>query len=181
MRLIRTAQDYIKKKEWRTAVECLQSLLENRDDSFLVIDAPDDQGRTEKRRISVRTEANRLIGDLPPDGLEFYQVQYGQAADARLKEALERNDPAILAEVALRYQHTKAGAEATALLGTYHLDRGSYLMAALCFERLLSRPAAEKLSVKTLFKAALAFHRAGDPAADKAWQKLAEKAARGDL
>jgi outer membrane protein assembly factor BamB len=181
-RLMQAAQDYIKKKEWRIAAECLQSLLENREDSFLEVENANEQGKTEKRRVSVRTEANRLIGELPPDGLEFYQVQYGQAAEARLKEALEKNDPAIIAEVALRYLHTQAGAEATSLLATYHLDRGSYLMAALCFERLLSRPDADKFSAKTMFKAALAFRRAGDTlSAEKTWKRLADKASRGDL
>src|SRR5262245_30819607 len=37
-RLIQAAQDYIKKKEWRVAAECLQSLLESREDSFLEIE-----------------------------------------------------------------------------------------------------------------------------------------------
>src|SRR5205814_8208455 len=98
------------------------------------------------------------------------------------KEALEKSDQAILADVALKYLHTKAGAEATNRLGTYHLDRGSYLMAALCFERLLARPDADKLPPGVVFKAALAYRRAGDAAtADKLWKKLADKAARSEL
>lgn len=181
-RLIQAAQDYIKKKEWRVAAECLQSLLESREDSFLEIDGANDQGKPEKRRISVRSEANRMIGELPPDGLEFYQVLYGQTAGERLKEALEKSDPAVLAEVASRYRHTTAGGEATALLATYHLDRGNYLMAALCFEKILGRPDADKLSAKTLFKAALAFRRAGDSeTAEKTWKRVAEKAGRGEF
>ena len=182
-RLIRAAQDYIKKKEWGTATECLQTLLEDKEDSFIEVGGgPDDKGKPTKRRISVRTEANRLIGELPADGLETYQVKYGQTAADHLKAALEANDPALLAEVAVRYLHTKAGAEATNLLGTYHLDRGSYLMANLSFERLLSRPDADKLPAKVLFKAALAARRAGDLAtAEKWWQKMTAKAGRGDL
>ncbi|HEY1376304.1 MAG TPA: PQQ-binding-like beta-propeller repeat protein, partial [Gemmataceae bacterium] len=182
-RLIQAAQDYIKKKEWRIACECLQSLLEAKEDSFIETDGPpDEKGKPTKRRISVRTEANRLIGELPPDGLETYQVVYGQAASDALKAALDANDPGLLAEVALRYLHTKAGADATNLLGTYHLDRGSYLMAALSFERLLSRPDADKLPVKVLFKAALAFRRAGDTAnAEKVWKQMADRAGRGEL
>ena len=55
-------------------------------------------------------------------------------------------------------------------------------MASLSFERLLSRPDADKLPVKVLFKAALAFRRAGDAAnAEKVWRKMADKAGRGDL
>jgi outer membrane protein assembly factor BamB/tetratricopeptide (TPR) repeat protein len=181
--LIQAAQDYIKKKEWGTAAECLQQLLEDKQDSFIEIDAPaDDKGKPAKRRMSVRTEANRLIGELPPDGLETYQVKYGQVAGNNLKAALEANDPAKLAEVALRYLHTKAGADATNLLGTYYLDRGEYLMASLSFERLLGRADADKLSAKVLFKAAIAARRAGDiTTADKFWKKMTDRAGRGEL
>src|SRR5437868_5486461 len=37
-RLIQAAQDYIKKQEWGTAAECLQQLLEDKQDSFIEID-----------------------------------------------------------------------------------------------------------------------------------------------
>jgi outer membrane protein assembly factor BamB len=180
---IKAAQDYIKKKEWGTAAECLQLLLEDKQDSFIDVDGgPDDKGKPTKRRVSVRTEANRLIGELPPDGLETYQVKYGQMAADHLKAALDGNDPALLAEVAVRFLHTKAGADATNLLGTYYLDRGEYLMANLSFERLLGRPDADKLPTKVLFKAALAARRAGDAsAAEKWWKKMADRAGRGDL
>ena len=142
----------------------------------------DDKGKATKRRVSVRIEANRLIGAAAAGRAETYQVKYGQVAANHLREALDANDPALLAEVALRYLHTKAGADATNLLGTYHLDRGAYLMAALSFERLLSRPDADKLSAKVLFKAALAYRRAGDKAnAEKVWKMMADKAGRGEL
>jgi len=181
-RLIQAAQDYIKKKEWQVVCESLQSLLDGKEDSFLEVTTNDADGKPVTRRVSVRAEASRLIGELPADGLEFYQVRYGPAAESRLKEAIEKNDPAILADVALKHLHTKAGLEAANLLGTYHLDRGNYLMSALCFERLLGRPDADKLSFKVLFKAALAYRRAGDTDnADKLWKKMADRAARAEL
>ena len=181
-RLIQAAQDYIKKKEWRIAAECLQNLLENPDDSFIEVRRKDAQGVEQDVKVSVRDEANRIIGELPADGLESYQLQYGQAATNRLREATERADPSILAEVSQRYFHTKSGLEATNLLGTYHLDRGQHLMASLCFERLLSRPDADKLPPKALFKAALAYRGAGDnAAAERIVSKIAEKIGRGDI
>src|SRR5436305_8707989 len=58
-RLIQAAQDYIKKEDWRVACECLQSLLETKEDSFIETDGPpDEKGKPTKRRVSVRTEAN---------------------------------------------------------------------------------------------------------------------------
>jgi outer membrane protein assembly factor BamB len=179
--LIKAAEAYIEKKDWHTVAQSLQSLLESKDDSFLEVKRKDGDQEVAVK-VSVRVEANRLLGSLPPDGRETYEVLYGQAAKGRLQEALDKGDPQILAEVAQRYQHTKAGAEATHLLGTYYLDRGAYPMAALCFERLLAAPDADKLPVKILFRAALAFRRAGDAArAEETWKKLADKAARTDL
>src|SRR5262249_22024667 len=86
----------------------------------------------------------------------------------------------------------------TDLLGTYHLDRGRYLVAALCFERLLGPElaggAAERdpavLSPRrragtaplTLFKAAFAFRRAGDHGrAEQVLKLLGAPAARDGL
>ncbi|MBV9123241.1 MAG: PQQ-binding-like beta-propeller repeat protein, partial [Planctomycetes bacterium] len=94
-------------------------------------------------------------------------------AKALLNEARAKGDPQMLAEVAQKYLHTEAGAEATNLLGTYYLDRGGYVMAALCYERLLNHPSAGKLPALTLFKAALAFRHAGEQVnADHAWDLL---------
>lgn len=180
-RLIQAAQDYIRKKEWRIAAECLQSLLETPEDSFIEVKRKNDAGQESDLRVSVRTEANRLIGELPAEGLESYQLQYGQAAADRLREAVATADPVLLAEVAQRYFHTKAGLTATDLLGTYHLDRGQYLMASLCYERLLSRPDADKLPARVLFKAALAARRSGSPQAATLAARLAGEIGRGDL
>src|SRR5262249_9731866 len=118
---------------------------------------------------------NRLIGTMPSDGLQFYELIYGGTAKKRLTEAKPAGDPQVLAEVAQRYFHTEAGAEATDLLGTYHLDRGRPMMAALCYERLLKREAADRLAPLTLFKAALAFRRSDQgtrEAADQTWKRL---------
>jgi len=180
-RLIQAAQDYIRKKEWRIAAECLQSLLETPEDSFIEVKRNNDAGQESEVRVSVRTEANRLIGELPADGLESYRLQYGQVAADRLREAVAAADPVLLAEVAQRYFHTKSGLTATDLLGTYHLDRGQYLMASLCYERLLARPDSDQLPPRVLFKAALAAKRAGSGQAASLAARLTAELGRGDL
>src|SRR5262249_15511895 len=114
--------------------------------------------------VSVRVEANRLIGSLPKKGMEFYRQSNNQKAAELLKQAKETSDERLFARVATAYLHTDAGAEATELLGTRKLDRGDYLAAAQYFERLINRQGAEKVSPLTLFKAKLAFTRAGDKA-----------------
>ncbi|MBX9579913.1 MAG: PQQ-binding-like beta-propeller repeat protein, partial [Gemmataceae bacterium] len=163
---LEAARDYQNFKEvpWNTVCPLLQNILDSKSDSFFNIKYQVG-GRTEVNRISVRTEANRIIAAFPKEGLEFYQQAYGQVAAGQLADAVKANyDPAGLSEVSQRYFHTKAGGEATVLLGTLHLDRGNYLEASAAFERVLARPNNEGLlTSRTLFKAALALKRSGDP------------------
>jgi outer membrane protein assembly factor BamB len=150
--------------DWQSAVQILQSLLDANEDNFLQ-ESDGEKGR----RVSVRAEANRILGSLPREGKQFYEQQFGAIAKQALKQAKSQSNPQALAEIALRYVHTDAGAEAAALLGSYHLDHGRYIVAALCFERLLSREGTQ-LPAATLYKAAVAFERSGDKAnRDKAW------------
>lgn len=192
-KILDAAQDYIKEESWGEAARALQSLLEAKEDVFLQVRRRGVDGRETLQWTSVRAEANRLIGSMPEKGLEFYELQYGDQGKRYLNEAKKKNDPHLLAEVAQKYFHTLAGAEATDLLGTYHLDRGRYLMAALCYERLLQAgrsvnaasdsPRARLINAPlTLIKAGLAFRRAGEVAkADQVWKQLTERVGREGL
>jgi outer membrane protein assembly factor BamB/tetratricopeptide (TPR) repeat protein len=163
---LEAARDYLTFKEipWNTVCPLLQNILDSKSDSFFNVKYQVG-GRTEVNRISVKTEANRIIAAFPKEGLEFYQQSYGQAAAALLDEAVKGNyDPAVLADLSQRYFHTRAGAEGTVLLGSLYLERGNYLEAAYAFERLLARPNSDEfLTPRTLFRAALALRRSGDP------------------
>src|SRR6267378_230734 len=171
-----------KAETWGEAARLLQSLLDGKEDVFVQVKRKDKAGKEAVHWISVRAEANRLLGTMPSQGKEFYELRYGATARARLDEAKTTSNPEILADVARRYQHTKAGAEATNLLGTYHLDRGQFVTAALCFERLLNLEGPEKLTTSTLLKATLAFHRTGDKVnAERTWRQLSERSAREGL
>jgi len=176
-RILEAGADFIKEEAWGEAARLLQSLLDTPEDIFVEVER---QGG--KHWTSLKNEANRLLGTMPPQGKQFYELQFGVRAKGRLAEAKTKGDPQILGEVAQKYMHTEAGAEATNLLGTYHLDRGRYVMAALCYERLLmNQEHADKLSAVTLLKATLAFRRAGDQAnADIAWKRFLQ-ASRGGL
>jgi outer membrane protein assembly factor BamB/tetratricopeptide (TPR) repeat protein len=184
-RLEAARDNYIKYEAWADAVTLLQKILDSKEDVFVQVRQPDGNGQEKVRWVSAMAEANRLLGTMPSQGMQFYELQYGFTARKLLNEAKAQSDPRILAEVAQRYFHTEAGAEATDLLGTYHLDRGRPLMAALCYDRLLHREGAESLSPLTLFKAALAFHQVGDGTnselAQQAWKRLAAKVGRDGL
>ncbi len=175
---LKAARDYLEFKEppWNTICPLLQNILESKSDSFFNVPyRVGDEIRV--NRISVKTEANRIIAAFPKEGLEFYQQAYGAVASTALDDAIKANyDLPAFADLSQKYFHTKAGAEATILLGTLYLERGNYLEAAYAFERVLGRPAAQDLiTPRTLFKACLAFKRSGDPKHTELFKTTLEK------
>jgi outer membrane protein assembly factor BamB len=177
---INAARNCIEDKEWNDAVTALQVILDNKEDFYVQVKERDRAtGQESVRWTSVKFEANNLLGSMPDEGLNVYEVRFGGKARQDLEEAKKTGDRELLAQVAQRYLHTRAGAEANDLLATSFLDRGQFFMAALRYERLLGlRPDRVKLGDLTLFKAALAYRRAGDVKhAAEAWKRL-EAAAR---
>ncbi len=174
-RKLEEAQRLIKEQQWRQAVDLLQGMLDEKEDKFL----QDSRGRW----ASVRSEANRLLASMGEEGLQHYEQYYGAQARAALRAALQAGDPQKIAEVAMRYLHTEAGAEALAVLGTIQLDQGSPVMAALYFERLLGRPGGwDRLPTLTLVKAAFALERAGQTnLAERVWRELQRRDWRRDV
>ncbi len=73
---------------------------------------------------------------MPGEGRELYELQYGVRAKQLLQEAAAAGDAQGLAEVSRRFFHTRAGYEATFLLGLDHLDHGRPLAGALTLQRL---------------------------------------------
>lgn len=159
----------------------------------LILDAKSDyfylytDGEHKGERRSVKEETNRIIGTLKKEGLDYYQNFYGPDAENLLKQAKDDGyDRPRLAEIAQRYYHTKAGAEAATLLAAVYLDSGNYPEAAYGYRRLLMRPDADKiLDARTLFRAAVALRRAGDgKQTDEVagvWDKLEKKFPREGL
>lgn len=174
---INVARDCIKDKAWQDAVTALQTILDNKEDFYVQVREKDASGKEITRWASVKFEANNLLGSMPDEGLDVYEQRFGAQAANKLQEAKRTGNRELLAEVAQRYLHTKAGMEANDLLATYFLDRGQFFMAALRFEKLFSmNPNRVKIDALTLFKAALAFRRAGDTKkADDAWKRLEAK------
>ncbi|MCI0684343.1 MAG: PQQ-like beta-propeller repeat protein [Gemmataceae bacterium] len=173
-RFIEVARDCIKGKEWNDAVTALQVILDNAEDYYVQVRDRDLSGKEFLRWTSVKYEANNLLGTMADEGLDVYELRFGAKARVMLEEAKAKGDQKLLGEVAQRYLHTTAGIEANDLLATYFLDRGQFFMAALRFERLLEiKPERAKVSELTMFKAALAFRRAGDVKNSEAvWAKL---------
>ncbi len=175
-RQLEAARDYILDEKWNIALDLLHKLIATREDVFAQIERMEPDGKKKSVMVSVKAEASRLLGTLPKNGMEAYKTQFGPQAAEDLKKAKATGDPALLAEVMRLYLYTDAGAEAANLLGTYHLDRGEYVAADLCFSKLMDRSGADNLPPDILFKAAMALHMQDDPTAkareEIAWKKL---------
>jgi outer membrane protein assembly factor BamB/tetratricopeptide (TPR) repeat protein len=92
--------------------------------------------KTSARSRGLRAEVQDLIGQMPPEGRELYELQYGARARQMLSDALDTGDIKNMSEVSRRYFHTRSGYEATFLLGLHHFDHGRPLAGALSLRRL---------------------------------------------
>ena len=166
--IIVAAKEYVAKKDWDVVARSLQYLLEKPEDSFFAVTKKNLDGKQYTTRISIRIEANRMIGDLPPEGLEVYRQKFGAKAKQMLEDGVTHNDPQQLSLVAMRYRHTESGGKAIQWLADHFLDRGNYQSAAGQFQQLLELLENEKpdvrkeLGPKLWFKAALAYQRLGN-------------------
>ncbi len=132
----RTLQDLSKSRElleqgrYGEAVRYLGAILDAPEDYFF---QPDKKAPIHR---SLKAEAQRLIGQLPPAGREYYELQYGARARKMLESAVRAGDVARLAEVSRRFFHTQSGYQAAFLLGMDHFEHGRPLAAALTLQRL---------------------------------------------
>ncbi len=161
-------KDAIAKENFVDAIDYLQSLVDRPGDEAFYVD-------NEEKAVlrSIRFEAERLIGSMPSAGLQAYELKFGSKANPMLQAAIRDSDVAALDDIARRYFYTNAGYHAAYRVGTYHLDRGQPLAAALCFDRLRIHPAgAKRRNEMVALKTAMAWCLAGMP--DRASRCLLE-------
>lgn len=151
------ANELIEQKRFGEAARLLSTILESPEDFFF---QPD---RHERIYRSLKGEAQRLLGAMPADGKASYELQYGAEARRMLDDAVERGDLGGLAEVSRKFFHTRAGYEATYLLGAAQLQRGEPLAAALSLGRLQGTSAADEFDPSLSVDLALCWARAGRP------------------
>ena len=112
------ARKWLDQGHYSDAIECLDKILESPDDYFY---QPDKKCPPHR---SLKAEAQWLLGQMPREGRELYELHSGGNAQKMLDEALAAGDATKLAATSGRYFHTRAGYEATFLLGLYDLDHG---------------------------------------------------------
>ena len=163
--LLSRAQRLLDESRHGEAAQCLGVILDSPDDYFFRPDASSPVHR------SLKAEARQMIGRMPQKGRELYELEFGSVAGRMLDEALTASDIDGLAEVSRRFFHTRAGNEATLVLGFHHLDHGRPMAGGLTFERLReSSPNADQYEPTLSLALATCWLQAGEP--EKAWSVL---------
>jgi outer membrane protein assembly factor BamB/DNA-binding SARP family transcriptional activator len=159
------AKELIAKERYGEAVQNLGAILEGPEDYFF-------QPQINKPlHRSLKAEAQHLIGQMPRKGRELYELEFGAKAKRLLEEAAAAGDAQGLAEVSRRFFHTRAGYEATFLLGLDHLDHGRPLAGALTLQRLAdSAEASDQFEPALSLAMATGWLQSGAP--DKAREAL---------
>lgn len=135
-RPLKIAEKAIKDRDFRQATELLGDLLsESMLNEYLIPDKA-----RKGHAISLRKKAEQLLGQIPLAQRQSYQEKYGIKAKVMLQKAIEANDTQAIAMTSRLYFHTRAGLEATMLVGHDHLAQGRPAMAAVAFEKVAANP-----------------------------------------
>jgi len=105
-------------------------------------------------------EARRLLGSLPNEGIETYELRYGPEARELLSNSAGRRDWNSVEEVRRRFFHTEAGRDATALLAQRAISLGRSIQALRLLDALLTHPKLAGESAAAVELARLAMQRA---------------------
>ena len=158
LQLLNRAQRLLDESRHGEAAQCLGVILDSPDDYFFRPEASSTVHR------SLKAEARRMIGRMPQRGRELYELEFGSVAGRMLDKAVTAGDIDALAEVSRRFFHTRAGNEATLLLGFHHLDHGRPMAGALTFKRLWeSSPNADQYEPVLSLGLAACWLRAAEP------------------
>ncbi len=144
--------------QFHEAFSSLQRILDHPRDSFIPSKA------SANGYISLKAKTEALLSTVNKNGRATYELQFGHEARQQLERALATNNAAQLQDLSRRFFLTKAGFEATYLLGCHYLDHAEPISAALCFERLLAYPAeCKKWEPVLSLKTAVCWARGGRP------------------
>jgi outer membrane protein assembly factor BamB len=140
------------------AVRNLGAILEEPED-FLV-----QPNKSSPGYQSLKAEARQLIGRLPKEGRNAYELEYGARARRMLDEALQSGNVSQLEEVWRRFVYTRSGDAAAFLLAENYFAHHQPLAAALILQRLLEAgSAAEEMEPNLSLTAAVCWLQAGMP------------------
>lgn len=131
-RIYESALSILERGDAVNGLPLLQSILDHPRDTLYY---PDPQDRDQA--VSLKGLVLDTLNGLPESQLEQYNVLYDQAAREILGHASRRSAQQTLEDVVRRYYFTETGRQAALRLAKMYFDRGSFLAAALTFQRLL--------------------------------------------
>src|SRR5262249_27456422 len=154
-RAITRARERLADHEYHEVLAFLQGVLARDEDSFL-------ERAGDDRQLGIKATARQLIGDLPPEGYEVYELLHGATARRQLESAIQSGDREALAKIVRQYFHTSAGYEAAFVLAEMEADQGHRLAAAELYRELIESPrAAARLEPQLSVAAAINLLAAG--------------------
>ena len=116
-RAMTRARERLAHHEYHEALTFLHGILGREEDSFL------ERRRGAASRSGLKATARRLIGELPPEGHDAYELLHGATARRQLEAALRSGDRDGVAKVVRQFFHTSAGYEAALVLAQMEADR----------------------------------------------------------
>ncbi|MFM9966019.1 MAG: PQQ-binding-like beta-propeller repeat protein [Planctomycetaceae bacterium] len=158
--LFRKANVAVEGRDWTSALDLLQTLLAQEEDSV---------ERIGKEWHSVRDRSMRLMLKLPIEVVRSFRQRIGAEAARRLDEAEQSGRIDRLAQVAARYLVLEQGQTAAQRLAMRHLDRGEFVQATRWFRWLDDVKAAVTQERSWQLQAALAAKQAGDKHLAEKW------------
>ena len=135
-RALTRAEAALSEERYSDAFLELESILNGADTEDYFVDSSDPNAV----RTSLKAVANELLSSMSAKAREAYELQFGAEARRLLREAVDRGALDELLEVSRRFQHTRAGCEASLLAGQYLLHHAKPLNAAVVLQRLVSVP-----------------------------------------
>jgi outer membrane protein assembly factor BamB len=157
-RAMSRVRERLAEREFHQSLSFLQEVLQRDEDAFL------EEGDGTRQHRGLKATARQLIGQLPAEGLDAYELLHGAAARRQLDAALEVGDQNGIAAVVRQYFHTMAGYEAALVLAQMEADQGHHLAAAQLYQELIAAPrAATRFEPQLSALAALNYAAANEP------------------
>ena len=132
--LLTRAEEGIARRDWKFAIDCLQRVIDNPQDSLLARHQPDSEGIDHFE--SARRKAVRTLASLPPEALRSYRRLFDGKAKRLFQKGTNNHDAAALRKLVRRYAMTNYGTSAIDLLLSWALDEGRLDEALLLAEVL---------------------------------------------
>ena len=153
--LMKVVPGYVQDRKYREACLVLQQLIDKYGGKLTTAD--------NRLFLPVRGEIERMLFELPPEGIAIYRQSADGEAKALRATAAQGDEEARLAELVRRYFASSLGGDAAYRLGSLLLDRYEFAGARAAFRKARLHPLLSVGKADLLLRLAVASARAHDP------------------